>query len=196
MAEVELPNPEHLEHQRSKAFSRRVALTTAFYAVALAVAALGSKVAMKEMLLAQQQSSDQWAFYQAKVIREHQYRGQKLLLEMQLAEPSSLKGPERAKVEALAKRFAEEEKRYSAEKKDIDKEAKKLEHLRDHHRARDPNFEYAEIFLQIAIVTASVAILAESRAMFLFSLGAAVLGVVLTANGFVFGLRLPFLGGH
>jgi hypothetical protein len=194
VAEVELPNPEHLEHQRSKAFSRRVALTTAFYAVALAVAALGSKVAMKEMLLAQQQSSDQWAFYQAKVIREHQYRIQKILLEAQLAEPSTLKGAERAKFEALAKKFAEEEKRYNVEKKDIEKEAKKLEHERDRHRARDPNFEYAEIFLQIAIVTASVAILAESKAMFIFSLVAAILGVGLTTNGFVFGWHLPFVG--
>ena len=196
MPEVELPNPEHLEHQRSRAFSRRVALVTAVYAVALAVAALGSKVAMKEMLLAQQQSSDQWAFYQAKVIREHQYRGQKMLIEAQLAEPSALKGPERAKYEALAKKFGEEEKRYNTEKKDIEKDAKKLEHLRDHHRARDPNFEYAEIFLQIAIVTASVAILAESKAMFLFSLVSAVAGVLLTANGFVFGWNLPFMGHH
>jgi len=94
VAEVELPNPEHLGHQRSQVFTRRVALTTACYAVALAVAAQGSKVAMmKEMLLAQQQSSDQWAFYQAKVIREHQYRGQKMMLELQLAEPSTLKPP-------------------------------------------------------------------------------------------------------
>jgi len=194
VAEVELPNPEHLEHHRSQTFSRRVALTTAFYAVALAVAALGSKVAMKEMLLAQQQSSDQWAFYQAKVIREHQYRGQKLILETQLAEPSNLKGAERAKFEALAKRFAEEEKRYNAEKKDIEKDAKRLEHERDRHRRRDPNFEYAEIFLSIAIVTASVAILAESKAMVVFSLVSAILGVALTANGFVFNLHLPFLG--
>jgi Domain of unknown function (DUF4337) len=196
VAEVELPNPEHLEHHGSKAFSRRVALTTAFYAVALAVAALGSKVAMKEMLLAQQQSSDQWTFYQAKVIREHQYRGQKILLETQLAEPATLKGPERAKFEALAKQFAEEEKRFNAEKKDIEKEAKKLEHYRDYQRARDPNFEYAEIFLQIAIVTASVAILAESKTMFVFSLVAAVAGAILTANGFVFGWPLPFAGHH
>lgn len=194
MAEVELPNPEHLEHQREKAFSRRVALITAMYAVALAVAALGSKVAMKEMLLAQQQSSDQWAFYQAKVIREHQYRGQKMLLETQLAQPSSIKPEERAKLEALAQKFAEEEKRYNAEKKDIEKDAKKLEHLRDHHRARDPNFEYAEIFLQIAIVIASVAILAGSKMMFVFSLVSAVLGVVLTVNGFVFGWHLPLMG--
>jgi hypothetical protein len=149
---------------------------------------------MKEMLLAQQQSSDQWAFYQAKVIREHQYRGQKLLLEMQLAEPSTLKGPERAKVEAQAQKFAEEEKRYNAEKKDIEKEAKRLEHHRDYERSRDPNFEYAEIFLQIAIVTASVAILAESRAMFVFSLIAAIAGALLTANGFTFGWPLPFAG--
>ncbi|HLF48494.1 MAG TPA: DUF4337 family protein [Methylomirabilota bacterium] len=45
---------------------------------------MGGNHAMKEMLLAQQQASDQWAFYQAKVIREHQYRGQKLRLEADL----------------------------------------------------------------------------------------------------------------
>src|SRR5437763_555794 len=78
----------------------------------------GGNNTMKEMLLAQQQSSDQWAIYQAKVIREHQYRGLKLQLEAQLAEPSSLKVAERAKFEALATRFAEEEQRYNAEKKD------------------------------------------------------------------------------
>ena len=76
--EVELPNPEELERAGGARFGRRVALVTAVFAVVLAIAALGGNHAMKEMLLAQQQSSDQWAFYQAKVIREHQYRGQKL----------------------------------------------------------------------------------------------------------------------
>ena len=69
MAEVELPDPEHLEHRRQNTFGRRIALVTAVYAVVLALAGLGGKYAMKEMLLAQQQSSDQWAFYQAKVGR-------------------------------------------------------------------------------------------------------------------------------
>src|SRR2546429_9859318 len=128
MAEVELPKHEELEELKGKTFTKRVALTTAIYAVVLAIASLGGSNAMKEMLLAQQQSSDQWAFYQAKVIREHQYRGLKLQLEAQLAEPSSLKGAERAKLEALATRFAEEEKRYNTEKKDIEKDAKKLWH--------------------------------------------------------------------
>ena len=193
MTEVELPNPEELDERRDKHFSRRVALTTAIYAVVLAIASLGGNNAMKEMLLAQQQASDQWAFYQAKVIREHQYRGLRLQLETQLAEPSTLKGAERAKLDALAKRFGEEEQRYNAEKKDIEAEAKTLERERNRHRSRDPYFDFAEVFLQIAIVTASVAILSTSRPMFAFSLALALVGAILTANGFTQLFALPFL---
>jgi hypothetical protein len=162
-----------------------VALTTAVYAVVLAIASLGGNNAMKEMLLAQQQSSDQWAFYQAKVIREHLYRAQRLVLEAQ--------GGER--LAALAARLGEDEKRYNAEKKDIEKDARKLEHERDVNRDRDPYFDYAEVLLQIAIVSASVSILAASRPMFWFSLGLAILGVLCTVNGFTLLVRLPFVHG-
>jgi hypothetical protein len=191
--EVELPNPEELEERRDSGFSRRVALVTAIYAVALAIASLGGSNSMKDMLLAQQQSSDQWAFYQAKVIREHLYRSQRLTVELALAEPSALKGPERAKYEALAKRLGDEEKRYNAEKKDVEKDAKNFEHERDVNRDRDPYFDYAEVLLQIAIVTSSVSILASSRPMFWFSMALALIGVVLTTNGFFLFFRFPFL---
>jgi hypothetical protein len=198
VAEVELPNPEELRERREHHFSRRVALVTAVYAVLLAMAALGGNHAMKEMLLAQQQSSDQWAFYQAKVIREHQYRGQKLRLEVDLLERGdSIKPEAREKLDALIKRFAEEEKRYSEEKKDIEKEAKRLEHERDLWQAKDPFFLLAEALLQIAIVMASVSILARSGAIFGFSLVLAVAGALLTLNGFFFFFRLPLMpGGH
>lgn len=89
MPEVELPRPDELREHAENSFSRRVALVTAIFAVVLAIAALGGNHAMKEMLLAQQQSSDQWAFYQAKVVREHLYRAQKLRLEVDLAERGS-----------------------------------------------------------------------------------------------------------
>ena len=196
MAEVELPNPEELHERGGQTFSRRVALTTAIYAIVLSIAALGGNNTVKEMLLAQQQSSDQWAFYQAKVIREHQYRGQKMLLDTQLAEPSAVKGAERDKFAALAAKFADEEKRYSVEKKDIEKDAKKLEHARDLHRERHPYFEFGEVLLQIAIVSASVSILSTSRQMFWFSLILAVLGAVLTLNGYAQLFTLPFLHHH
>jgi len=196
VAEIEVPNPDELHERGETSFGRRAALTTAIYAVVLSIASLGGNNTVKEMLLAQQQSSDQWAFYQAKVIREHQYRAQKMLLETQMAEPSSLKGAERAKVEALATKFAEEEKRYNAEKKDIEKDAKKLELARDVRRERHPYFEFGEVLLQIAIVSASVSILSTSRPMFWFSLVLAALGAALTLNGFTPLFTLPFLHHH
>jgi hypothetical protein len=196
MAEVELPNLHELEERRERSFSRRVAVTTAVYAVVLAIASVGGSYAMKEMILSQQQASDQWAFYQAKVIREHLYRSQRLQVELALAEPSAVRPPERAKFEALASQLGGEEKRYNGEKKEVEAEAKKLEHERDYHRTRDPFFDYAEVFLQIAIVTASVSILAVSPLLFRFSLVLALLGAILALNGFTLFFRLPTLGTH
>ncbi|HKC06008.1 MAG TPA: DUF4337 domain-containing protein, partial [Methylomirabilota bacterium] len=151
--------------------------------------------AMKEMLLAQQQSSDQWAFYQAKVIREHLYRAQKMRLEADLADRAPAAA--REKHEALLKKLDEEEKRYNAEKKDIEKDAKKLEALRDGFQARDPYFLVGEALLQIAIVMSSVSILGRSRLIFSFSLILAVAGGLLTINGYFPLFQLPFFhGGH
>lgn len=194
MAEVELPNPEELHERGEDRFGRRVALVTAVFAVILSISSLGGNNATKEMLLAQQKSSDQWAFYQAKVIREHLYRGQKLRLEADLAErDASLKPAAREKLEGLLRRLDEEEKRYGAEKKDIEKAAKDLEHTRDGYALRDPYFLIAEALLQIAIVMASVSILARSGLIFSFSLGLALIGAVLTANGYFMLFQLPFL---
>ena len=198
MSEVELPNPKELQEVKEKHFERRVALTTAIFAVVLAIASLGGNNAMKEMLLAQQQASDQWAFYQAKVIREHQYRGQKLQLEAALAERGAAMKPEaRQKFDAVMAMFAEEERRYNAEKKDVETDARKLEQERDLNRDKDPYFDYAEVLLQIAIVMASISILSGSRLVFFFSLVAAMLGAMLTVNGYMLLLKIPFLhGGH
>ena len=193
MAEVELPNPEELEERRDKTFSRRVALVTAVYAVVLAIASLGGNNAMKEMLVAQQEASNQWSYYQAKVIREHLNRGNKLVVETQLAEPSALRGAEREKYEALMRKFAEEEKRMNLDKKEIEPRARAYEAERDRNQAKDPYFDYAEVLLQIAIVCASVSILSTSRPMFWFSSALAVLGALSTLNGFLLLFRLPLL---
>ena len=198
MPEVEIPNPEELEEIRNKEFTRRVAMTTAIYAVMLAIAALGGNNAMKDMLLAQQQSSDQWAFYQAKVIREHEYRIQQKRLEVELAERGADMVPEaRQQYEALLAEFTAETKRYNTEKKDIEKDAKKLEHERDVNRQRDPYFDFAEVLLQIAIVMSSVSILSSSRLMYGLSLILALGGTFLMINGYTLWVMLPFFhSGH
>jgi len=193
MPEVELPNTEELEERKGKKFTKHVALTTAIFAVILAITSLGGNKAMKEMLLAQQQASDQWAFYQAKVIREHLYRSQKLRLELDLLERGGVMKPEaREKLELMLKKMAEEENRYATEKKEIEKEAKKLEHERDVNRSKDPCFEYGEVLLQIAIVMASISILSGSRPIFYFALVGAILGACFSLNGFLLIFRIPF----
>ncbi len=194
MAEVELPNAEELEEIKGKTFTRRVALTTAIFAVILAVTSLGGNKAMKEMLLSQQQASDQWAFYQAKVIREHLYRSNRLRLEADLHERGdSMKAPVKERFESMLKKMAEEEVRYGSEKKEIEGEAKKLEHERDVNRSRDPYFEFGEVLLQIAIVMASISILSGSRPVFYFSIVGAFLGTLCSVNGFLLLFRIPFL---
>jgi hypothetical protein len=130
------------------------------------------------------------------VIREHLNRGNKLMLEMQLAEPAGLRGAEREKFDALARKFADEEKRMNADKKEIEPKAKAAEAERDRNQAKDPYFDYAEVLLQIAIVCASVSILSTSRPMFWFSSVLAVFGTLFTLNGFLLAFRLPFLQGH
>ncbi len=193
MPEVELPNTEELEEIRGKRFTKRVALTTAIFAVMLAITSLGGNNAMKEMLLAQQQSSDQWAFYQSKVIRESLYKIEKMRIEADLLKwRASMKPEVREGYETMLRKIGDEELRYNAEKKKIEQDAKDLEHERDINRSKDPYFDYAEVLLQISIVMASISILAVSRYMFFFALIAAGLGSLFMLNGYLLIFRIPF----
>ncbi len=194
MGEVELPDTEELEEIKGKKFTKRVALTTAIYAVILAITSLGGNNAMKEMLLAQQQSSDQWSFYQSKVMREHLYRTQKMQLETGLTERGKSMTPEARKhYEEQIGKIGEEEERYRKEKLPIEQEAKRLESEREINRSKDPYFDYAEVLLQISIVLASIAILSSSHAVFAISLISALAGGILSLNGYLLIFKVPFL---
>jgi hypothetical protein len=194
MAEIELPNPEELEEKRRHSFSKKVALVTAVYAVILAISSLGGNNSMKEMLLAQQEASNQWAFYQAKNIREYLYRIEKDRIESQIVERGDTMKPAALKhYREQIQKVSAEQARLSKEKTEISAEAKTQEHERDVNRAKDPYFDFAEVLLQISIVMSSVSIIASSRPVFIFSIGTAVLGSLLTFNGFLLLLKLPFL---
>jgi len=193
MAEIELPNPEELEEMREKSFTRRTALVTALYAVCLAVVSLGGNNAAKEMSLAQAQASDQWAFYQAKAMREQLFRIERMRLESDLAPGGALAAPDRERRSKFLETVSGEEKRYEAEKRAIEEKARDLERERDASRARDPYFDIGEVLLQIGIVLASMSILTRARLIFHASVAAALAGVTLGLNGFLLLFRLPFL---
>jgi len=195
MSEVELPNPEELEEAAGKRFSKRVALTTAIYAVLLAITSLGGNNATKEMMLSQQMSNNQWSYYQAKSIKESFAMERRESVEAILAERGAAMTPAARMVfERRRDAAASDEARYAKEKAQILAEAKTLEKDRDIGRAKDPYFDFGEVLLQLAIVTASTAILSGSSPVYLFSIVMAAFGAVLSLNGFLQLFTLPFLG--
>lgn len=195
MSEVELPNPEELEETAGKRFSKRVALTTAIYAVLLAITSLGGNNATKEMMLSQQMSNNQWSYYQSKSIKESFALERRASVEAILAERGAAMTPAARMVfERRRDAAASDEARYAKEKGQILAEAKTLEKDRDIGRAKDPYFDFGEVLLQLAIVTASTAILSGSSPVYLFSIVMAAFGAVLSLNGFLQLFTLPFLG--
>jgi hypothetical protein len=194
MAEIELENPEELKEKGSDRFSKRVALVTALYAVFLAIASLGGNNAMKGMLVSSQEASNQWAYYQAKSIREHTYKIQKQILDIRLMEIKGSMKPEIVeRYESTIKQFSDEAARFGKEKHDIEHKAKEHSIERDRNAKKDPYFDYSEVLLQISIVLASVSIISRSRPVFYVSVCSAFLGIFMLLNGFFLFIHIPFL---
>jgi uncharacterized protein YbjT (DUF2867 family) len=126
-------------------------------------------------------------------MREHLYGIEKSRIEALLLERKDAMKPDVLKqYQVQLSKFADQEARYAAEKKEIEQEAKKLDLERDINRAKDPYFDYGEVMLQIAIVMASISIISLSRPVLYFSLIATSIGAVLTLNGYLMIFRIPF----
>ena len=172
-------------------FRRLAAIYVGVAAMLLAIAALGGAEATKEMLNSNIQSSDTYAFYQAKNIRQTLYQTSAAQLELLAAGAAALSDSDKAKAAELIKRYRETVTRYESEpetkegKKELMAKAKEWDHKRDHAAAKIPNFEYAEAAFQIAIVLGSVAIVAASPALLGVSGVLAVCGILLTLNGYL-----------
>ena len=172
-------------------FRRVAAIYVGVAAMLLAIAALGGAEATKEMLNSNIQSSDTYAFYQAKNIRQTLYQTSAAQLELLVAGAAALSDSDKAKAAELIKRYRDTATRYESEpetkegKKELMAKAKEWDHKRDHAAAKIPNFEYAEAAFQIAIVLGSVAIVAASPALVGVSAVLSVFGILLTLNGYL-----------
>jgi hypothetical protein len=178
-------------------FRRTTGIYVGVVAMLLAIASLGGAEATKEMLNSNIHTSDTYAFYQSKYIRQVQLQTSAEQLELLGATSQTLPPEQRAKLEQLSKRWRDTAARYESEpatgegKKELMAKAKQWEHKRDHAAAQLPNFEYAEALYQIAIVLGSVAIVAASPWLLGFSGLLAVGGLLLTLNGYLLLVSLP-----
>jgi hypothetical protein len=160
---------EHAEHAKEP-FDKKVAVTMAIIAAMLAIVSVLGHILSTEELLAQQKASDQWAFYQAKDIRRY---------DSEIAQ-DMLKALKGADAEERMKHYGGNAEKYEKDRKDIQDEAKALEAERDHKGAQALRLEIGEVFLEIGIVFASLAILSKRPMVWYTSIIAALVGVGLS----------------
>ncbi len=162
----------------SGALMRRIALTTAILAALAAIAALRAGATVNEALILkteatrlQAEASDQWAYYQAKGVKQ--------------AVQEASKSSWRAIGKEPPAAFAAEQARYVAEQTDIQKKARELERQRDERSAeadhlfrRHHGFANDVAIFQIAIALGAVAALTRLRLVWYGSLALGVAGII------------------
>lgn len=186
-------------------FRNRAALLIAVLAAVLAIGGLGGGNATDDMIGENIHASDTWAFYQAKNMRQTMYELAVDDLEARLAAPG-LDATARANLEGRLTRYRATVARYDSEPDPeapndplrgeglTQLRARAQAHVaeREVASARDDNFDFAEVFLQLALVLGSIAILAINRPILWLASGLGLVGTVLTANGFLLAFPLPF----
>jgi hypothetical protein len=137
---------EHAEHARAP-FDKKVAATMAVIAALLAIVTVLGHISTTEELINQQKASDQWAYYQAKSIRRYESEIARDLFAAMKAEKS----------EAYAKNI----EKYRTEGEEIQKQARELEQESRLRGRQALRLHIGEVFLEVAIVFASLAILTK-----------------------------------
>ena len=168
----------------------RSALTISILAMVLAIASLGGSNAMKEATQENILAANAYAFYQAKSIRQTEYKLAAADIELQMAREPNMNANAKALFEKKLADYNKTIQRYESEpetkegKKELMVIAKENEAIRDHAMLQDPWFDYAEGALQIAIVLLSVSIVAGIPALYWAGTLLGTLGFISTVNGY------------
>ncbi len=165
---------EHAEHAKQP-FDKKVAVTMAIIAAILAVDGVMGHLLTTEELLLQQKASDQWSYYQAKSVRRY------------TSEVASdiFKGMTSEAAEKSVEAYKKKGEKYDEDMKDITNEAKGLEAESRMKGDQAHRLDYGEVFLELGIVLASMAILTKSNLLWATSIGSALVGMALALSMFL-----------
>jgi hypothetical protein len=162
---------EHAEHAREP-FDKKVAVTMAIIAAMLAVDGVMAHLLTTEELLLQQKASDQWSYYQAKSIRRY---NSEIASEIFRGFHNELNEPSAAKYEKNIEKYKRESEEVSNEAKNFEAESK----MKGDQAHR---LDYGEVFLEIGIVFASMAILTKRNLIWYASIASALVGLAIALS--------------
>jgi uncharacterized protein YsxB (DUF464 family) len=167
-----------------------LALTTVVFAVCATLSTLKGGGFSTLSVMSQSQASDQWAYYQAKSIKEYVYELQKEKFEMDLkAMKAGTSRSLAAEYEKRIESYSQKIKKYEDEKAEIMKKAEALEAKRADAQRHSGAFGMAAMFLQIAILLSSIAALMKQKYFWYLGMASGAFGLVYFFNGFFLFLK-------
>jgi uncharacterized membrane protein YcjF (UPF0283 family) len=167
---------ENAEHGRENPSLAPISVTMAILAVCVAVVSLMGHRSHTEELLMQNRATDQWAYYQAKNIRRHNY-------EMSLDLLSLIEFKDKEQAAKIREKYQKEADRYTKEQADIEEQAKELESESARAQRKADRFDLGEVFLEIALVISSLALLSRKRFYWFLGIISGVAGLGIAATG-------------
>jgi hypothetical protein len=174
MAEVEI----HAGHAHpADSYGQRVGIMVGIIGILLSVVTILAHREHTAGVVHKTEANDQWAFYQAKKIREHEAQvGGTLLHEL---------APDPDKVAAASGRLAQEAERYSREADEIKATAQERDQESQHAERRALLLDVGEGFLELGLVMSSLYFLSRKRLFVAFGAIGAVAGTIIGVTGWL-----------
>ena len=162
-------------------FEKRVAVTIAIIAIVLSFVQNEGDNSQADAIIRTNEATNQWAYYQAKSIKGQISEMHASLLPR--LPPAPGETPETLRAEG--ERLTQEATRYDAEKGGIQAKAQELQAEAAHLAKVNDRCDQSALFLQVAIVVSSVAILAGSRPFWWIGIALGIVGTAVGTTAFL-----------
>ncbi|UTH76469.1 DUF4337 domain-containing protein [Chromobacterium sp. IIBBL 290-4] len=173
-----------MAEEKKEPWLNYLALTTVILAVCATLSTFKGGGYSTRSVIAQQQASDQWAYYQAKGIKGNQYEIERDRLKLERDTLGQADEAKRQRYQAAIDEADKRAQRYASERKQIELSARKLEDERNLAQRQGKPFGVAVIFLQVAILISSIAGLFKRKRIWHAALPVGALGLLYFADGF------------
>lgn len=166
--------PETKPAEKKEKWMNWLAMTTILFSAAATLATFRGGSLSTRAVLAQSKASDDWAYYQAKSIKQHTYDLQRDLAGL-LALGATAE--HKAVFQGKLKRYEDEVARYKKEKSEIEAEARKYEAEKTRCQQIGKHFGIAIPYLQVGIMLSALAALMKKPYMWAFGCGFGLIGL-------------------
>lgn len=172
MTEIEV-KPEHV----TDPYTRSVGILVGIVGILLSVVTIASHRAHTQAVIHRTESNDQWAFYQAKKIRENTSEAALTLLKVLAPDP--------AKAAAAEQALETTRDKYAAEAKDIMKEAQAKDVEQKIEERRALYFDIGEGLLELGLVLCSLYFMARKPFFPTLGIVAGIAGTIMGIRGWM-----------